>query len=184
MKGNTDVDIFNGNYSEIQACGSGAKGRMCAGCKPGYWKFGKDCKSCIEGPLKYLAYSFVPMLCLCYFPLLKYLIGGGRVPSLFVSNAYLQITALFGGYAVNWPTAISKFLAQVSVVNFNWNLMFFGCYEDRPKLIENWIAFQLLPVFYAIFFFSRHYFYKWTNIQSGSLGCTFFGSTPRSFLVA
>ena len=181
VKGDIDINTMQGNYSMIQQCGAGAKGRMCAGCKKGHWKFGKDCRACYNEPQSYFVHVFAPMLCLCYFPMLKYLIGGGRIPSLFVSNAFLQITALFGGYAVNWPSSISKFLSQVSVVNFNWNLMFFGCADDRPKLIDNWVMFQLLPIFYATFFFSRHYIYKWASIQKGSLLCTFLGSTPKSF---
>ena len=139
LKGDVDIDTMKGNYSKIQQCGTGAKGRMCAGCKQGYWKFGKDCQNCPSSWTKYLIFLFSPLLCLAYFPMLKYLIGGGRLPSLFVTNAYLQITALFGKFAINWPEPIANLLAQVSVVNFNWNLMFFGCYEDRPNFMENWV---------------------------------------------
>jgi len=84
---------------------------------------------------------------------------------------------------VNWPQEISSLLAQVSLVNFNWNFMFFGCYDERPKFIENWIAFMLLPVFYAVFFMSRHYIYKSLKInpETGFVCCTFCGSTRSAF---
>ena len=183
VKGHVEINTQQGNYSVLQTCAEGAKGRMCAGCEEGYWKFGKECRGCPEGDQKYVLYLIAPLLCLSYFPLLKYLIGGGRVPSLFIINAYLQITALFGGFAVNWPKSISSLLAQVSLVNFNWNFMFFGCYDERPKFIENWIAFMLLPVFYAVFFMSRHYIYKALEInpETGFVCCTFCGSTRSAF---
>ena len=61
---------------------------------------------------------------------------------------------VFGGFAIDWPTEIKTLLTQISIVNFNWNLMFFACHDERPTFMTNWILFQLLPVFYALVFFS------------------------------
>ena len=185
VKGYVDLVTMQGNYSILQICADGAKGRMCAGCKEGYWKYGKQCKSCLEGGQKYLLYMIAPLLCLSYFPLLKYLIGGFSY-SLGITNAFFQITALFGQFAVNWPTTISSLLAQVSLANFNWNFMFFACWDQRPKFIDNWVVSMLLPVFYAVFFMSRHYIYKALKIEpKGVLWCcTFCGRSISALFPA
>ena len=66
-------------------------------------------------------------------------IGGGRTPSLFITAAFFQITAVFGGFAIKWPVEIKEILKAVGVFNFNWNLMFFSCHDPRPTFLENWV---------------------------------------------
>ena len=51
---------------------------MCAGCKANHYKSGKKCVACPDGLTKYLIYIICPLLLLCFFPLLKYLIGGAH----------------------------------------------------------------------------------------------------------
>ena len=138
------------------------------------------CIACPSGPTKYLIFMIAPVLLLAFFPFIKYLIAGGRVPSLYVTITYFQISAVcvccqnqhanpikllqtLNGFAINWPTDVRDLLTPIGLVNFNWSWMFFGCYENRPTFMENWILFQLLPIVYALFFFSRHYFYKLTG---------------------
>ena len=190
----------SGNWSMIQACGkgntppytalhrngciAGSSGRICAGCEKSHYKSGKECVSCPSGPTKYLIYIFSPMLLLAFFPLLKYLIGGGRTPSLYVANSFFQITAVFGGFAINWPADIKEILKAIGVFNFNWNLMFFSCHDPRPTFLEDWVMFQLLPVYYLLFFFGRHYFYKhlWPAAWADDNTCfTFCGRSAKSF---
>ena len=103
IQGTDITPQFSGNWSQLQKCGSGAKGRMCAGCIAGTWKWMKSCASCPTAAYKYVIFLFAPVILLMYFPMLKHLIGGGIIPSLYVSNGFLQIIAVFGGFAIACP---------------------------------------------------------------------------------
>ena len=53
-------------------------------------------------------------------PFFYWFIGGGIGPSLFVSYAYLQITAAIGGFACAWPTSVRSILGLLNIVNFDF----------------------------------------------------------------
>lgn len=145
-----------GHHITLQKCGKGAKGVMCAGCKTNHFKRGKDCIECFPISYGWIVYILMPIIMLLgWNPFFYWFIGGGIGPSLFVSYAFLQITAAIGGFACAWPESTKSLLGILPVVNFDFNLLFFDCSLNQPSFLSKWVMYQSLPVFYTCYYFGQ-----------------------------
>ena len=105
--------------------------------------------------INYEKFWDLSMLCLfsllfVFYPSFNVLISKSIAPSLFVSYAYLQITATIGTMALDWPDNIRLQLSYLRVANFDVNLMGFDCHW-KPSYVNEWIVLQMLPLFYWCF---------------------------------
>ena len=93
-----------------------------------------------------------------FFPGIKFLIGSGILPSLFITFPFLQFTAVIVSFGFSWPDSgsIKNVFRGFGAVNFDMNLLFLDCWL-RPSFLGKFVFFQSLPVLYAIRYFGPHY---------------------------
>ena len=60
-----------------------------------------------------------------------------------------------------WPQIIKKLLSTLSIINFDFNLLFFACSLRSPPFSFDWFMFELLPLWYAVYYFGSYYYLKW-----------------------
>ena len=187
FKGNCLGGKYHGNRegsgTDLQYCGAGAKGVMCAGCLSNHFKRGKSCTECFDPTWGCIVYLLAPVtMLLGWNPFFKFIIGGGMTPSLLIVTydiGYLQIVSAIGGYGILWSDQCKAVLRFLPIVNFDSSLLLFDCSMDQPNYLAKWIMFQMLPVFYACHYFGEHFVTKklkgpencvpWNTAQKDSL---------------
>ena len=92
---------------------------------------------------------------LLWFPFFKVLVSQ-IVPSLFVSYAYLQITALIGTFPLGWEGPVNSIFTVLKFANFNLDLTLVDC-SLGFNFVLKWYCYMAIPIFYFVYYISRYY---------------------------
>ena len=138
----------------------GYEGTLCGSCSGQHYKSFplKLCTKCPDPAWGWIIYIVMPLLLIGFwYPGLKWVYE--NTPSFFVTFTYLQISAVIGEFSFSTNSAVKTALALADTVNFNANLLMTDCSLGDSFLFK-WLILQLLPAYFWIAQFVKHYYHK------------------------
>lgn len=127
-------------------CNVGYNGTLCANCDENYYKLGGQCYECPDSPEANFAFGVILLLLflLASFELARFY---RKISSVTVVINFLQTTALFTYYQLNWPQYLQKAFNDCSGFNLNTELTAPECLEDDGmKWTTKWGFTLLFPL--------------------------------------